>query len=376
MPRFRQGTSRVAFAAAFAAILSFTPSLPAFAQPAREPAALTVGSPAPTLDVTEWIRGSSPVQLKPGRVHVVTFFATWCPASRRALPLLSALSDRFKDKATFLAVASRDGNGQSRAALDAYLRSAPGAITFPVASDDRRYAWTAWMDAAEKPWLPTTFIINANGTVGWIGNPLWIPGEVEDAITRAVAGTLDPASSSGMHRSWLTRRERTAQLEEEVLQAHANNRHDIALKTLDRLIEYSPAGEPGYVIWKIEILLSFAADPAAAIAEGKRAIAGPIARDPEALAQLGAALFEAEGLPNRDLELADTALRRALEIGGALSNDTLSTAAQVARERRQIPRAIELITLAMSNSRDAYEKQAFEQTLKDLQAELNAQPAP
>src|SRR5260221_10369818 len=67
-PMFK-GSIRVAFA--LAGILAVT-AVPAFAQD------LSVGDPAPKLEVKEFVKGSPVKSFEKGKNYVVEFWATWC----------------------------------------------------------------------------------------------------------------------------------------------------------------------------------------------------------------------------------------------------------------------------------------------------------
>ena len=97
------------------AILAATPlSLALAADPAVTAAPrLEIGSPAPALDIDDWIHPGSvhPVPpfraFTPGTVCVIEFWATWCPHSREAIPLLSALRRRHGGDVVILAEIGR-----------------------------------------------------------------------------------------------------------------------------------------------------------------------------------------------------------------------------------------------------------------------------
>jgi thiol-disulfide isomerase/thioredoxin len=75
-----QGLSRLT---AIAALLAGT------RLPAQE---LTIGSPAPALDITHWLKGEPITSFEPGRVYLLEFWATWCGPCVGKREHLSALA--------------------------------------------------------------------------------------------------------------------------------------------------------------------------------------------------------------------------------------------------------------------------------------------
>ena len=54
------------------------------------------GEPAAALAVAHWVKGE-PVDVSSG-VHVVEFWATWCPPCLTSIPHLTELQEKFKDR--------------------------------------------------------------------------------------------------------------------------------------------------------------------------------------------------------------------------------------------------------------------------------------
>ncbi len=76
----------------------------------------------------------------PGRVHVVTFWATWCPYCRDELDDLQAMADRWPDDAVRIVAVNREGGGVSvgeAMVMARQYRDAKG-LGFGIGVDDGR----------------------------------------------------------------------------------------------------------------------------------------------------------------------------------------------------------------------------------------------
>lgn len=77
-----------------------------------------------------------------GRVHVITFWATWCPYCRDELDELDEMAPRFAESDVRIVAVNREGGGVSvsqAAAMSRRYRDAK-ALDFPIAVDDGRMA--------------------------------------------------------------------------------------------------------------------------------------------------------------------------------------------------------------------------------------------
>src|SRR5881227_3791659 len=69
----------------------------ALATAARADGPLSVGDPAPKLQVKEFVKGDPVKDLEKGKVYVVEFWATWCGPCRVSIPHLTELGKKHKD---------------------------------------------------------------------------------------------------------------------------------------------------------------------------------------------------------------------------------------------------------------------------------------
>src|SRR5882724_10852622 len=60
-------------------------------------APLSLGDPAPKIEVKEFVKGGPVKSFEKGKIYVVEFWATWCGPCRTSIPHLSELQKKHKD---------------------------------------------------------------------------------------------------------------------------------------------------------------------------------------------------------------------------------------------------------------------------------------
>ena len=173
-------------------------ALAAAAQSAE--AKLTIGDPAPKLQVGRWIQGEPVAEFKPGTVYVVEFWATWCGPCRTSIPHLNELWLKFKDRG--LVVIGQDVWEPADSAIEPFVKKMGDRMTYRVALDDTSeakpelqappggYMADHWMKAAGQQGIPTAFIVNQQGRIAWIGHPMTMNEQLLEDI---LAGRFDVA---------------------------------------------------------------------------------------------------------------------------------------------------------------------------------------
>ncbi len=122
-----------------------------------------VNFPSPTLTLTDTRGVSRSLTDYRGRVVLVNLWATWCPPCKQEMPTLQSFYDKYKDDG-FMILAIDDGDPTK----DVLQFVKDYALTFPVLLDPTHIATDRAFNA---PNLPTSFVIDRNGTIQltWIG---------------------------------------------------------------------------------------------------------------------------------------------------------------------------------------------------------------
>jgi thiol-disulfide isomerase/thioredoxin len=133
---------------------------------------LTVGDTAPPLFIKDWIKGPPIKSFEKGKVYVIEFWATWCKPCKAAIPHLSALADKYKDKVAILGIDVLENKATPIQKIKSFVDSMGNQMNYSVATEEGNFMETAWLNASQDGLgIPKTFVVNADGKLAWIGHP-------------------------------------------------------------------------------------------------------------------------------------------------------------------------------------------------------------
>ncbi len=165
----------------------------------HQSASLNIGDPAPPLRVRRWIKGTPVKNFENGKVYIVEFWATWCRPCKAAMPHLSALAHEYNDKVSVLAIdiwedktAWGEKGAASMGKIKAFVDAMGHRMDFAVAVDDSNFMAHHWVEASDENSVPSTFVVNAQGKVAWIGNPI----DLNEVLLKIVDNTWDIKEAS------------------------------------------------------------------------------------------------------------------------------------------------------------------------------------
>jgi thiol-disulfide isomerase/thioredoxin len=159
-----------------------TPGAPAAPAAPAAPTVPTSGSRGPTTDPTLKNADGTTFVLAdvPGKAKVLNFWATWCAPCIGEMPILNAMSEKYKAKdVTFVAVSLDEGGS---ADVDRLLKSGKVKVGFRI----------AYASLEDKPFgvdapIPDTLVFDAKNRLVKHFDKVIEPGELEAAINEALA---------------------------------------------------------------------------------------------------------------------------------------------------------------------------------------------
>lgn len=177
-------------------VLFFTACCIALLAVTRAPATaenLTVGSPAPPLDLEHWIQDGNgffkPVtEFEKDKVYVVEFWATWCGPCISSMPHLAELQNKYRGRGVQIISISDETLDEVEDLMNKQHPQAGKPFSEVTASyclttDPDRSAHKSYMEASKQRGIPTSFIVGKTSQIEWIGHPMEMDEPLESVVT-------------------------------------------------------------------------------------------------------------------------------------------------------------------------------------------------
>lgn len=142
-----------------------------------------LGDPAYPLTGLTFVKGE-PVQITPGKVYVVEFWATWCGPCLQSIPHLTELHEKYEDQGVvFVGVSNEDVP-----TVKPFVEKMGDKMAYNVAADTVGAVINGYMSAFKQGGIPTAFIVDQQGRVVWYGHPM---ADLDKVLGQVVAGTYE-----------------------------------------------------------------------------------------------------------------------------------------------------------------------------------------
>lgn len=247
-----------------------------------EPSPLNIGDTAPRLQLGSWLKGQPVTRFEKGKIYVLELWATWCVPCKAAMPHLSALAEKYRDKVTFIGVDVYENKKTSFAAIKHFVDTMGKRMDYNVATGDSIFA-ASWMDAAGERGIPRTFVIDGDGKLAWIGHPKNLAGVLEKVVT----GSWDNNAALALRRrhSYLTALEDSLKYQlfpfrDDPDKPFNPDKADTTLSRVKKIVAAEPALQYAPVIAGFTFSALLIKDPSKACEFGRNAIAAPSFGEP------------------------------------------------------------------------------------------------
>lgn len=346
--------------------------------------ALTVGDPAPKLQVGGWAQGDPVKEFESGKAYIVEFWATWCGPCRATIPHLNELHTKFKDKG--LIVIGQNVWERDESLVAPFIKKMAANMTYRVALDDKSKSKdgamaTTWMKAAGQNGIPAAFIVDKKGKIAWIGHPATLKdGLLEDILADrydAKKGDSKPAGTDAAKPADkqkaaaplpapMTKHHQLLALNKTLAASLRSQNWDEAETTVAEMEKLAPEKlRPRYTLERFHVLSGRKDFAGACKLLGQLSDAHP--EDGWLQNQIAWLLATKPGLENRDLALAEKAAERAVKATDGKYANALDTLARVQFLNGRTPDAITTQQKAV-DAADSHAKAGLRMSLASYQA--------
>jgi len=133
-----------------------------------------VGSAAPPLSITDWVKGEK-VDLAAGQgkhVYLVEIWRTWCGPCVAGMPHLTELQKKYeKDGLIIIGVTTPDDRGNNLDSVKAMVQDKGEVIGYRIAYDGDGKTQKDYFEASRAGGYPHAYIVGRDGKIVWEGTP-------------------------------------------------------------------------------------------------------------------------------------------------------------------------------------------------------------
>ncbi|MFM1823751.1 MAG: hypothetical protein RI967_2017 [Planctomycetota bacterium] len=332
---------------------------------ASEVKRIAPGDAAPALQYDAWIKGDKLDAIEKGHVHVIEFWATWCGPCITAMPHLSELQRKHPEVRIVSMAASERGESEEAKIekVRAFVENKGDTMGYRVAYvGDRAKMSRPWMEAAGQSGIPCSFIVDREGTIAWIGHPM----SMDKPLEAVVAGTWNVEEAAKQAATERAARELQRGISMAMRDARQSGDYTNVVKALRAALEAAPTDALRMQLF--QVLANQMKAPAEAWAVGEEIFAN--AKDNAmALNQLAWFIVDPDqDLAERNLALAEKAIRRAVELTDGDDGAILDTHARVHFLMGNVAKAIEIQKTAIEKAPEGAMREEMKATLATYEA--------
>jgi len=328
------------------------------AQPQAPEATLRPGDPAPPLVVDKWIKGGPISRFEPGKVYVMEFWATWCGPCIAAMPHVSELQKKYRDKG--VVVIGMNISEPDKSKVEPFVRKMGQRMDYAVATDvvvgeEPGKMEQTWMAASGQQGIPCSFIVDRQGNIAWIGTPT----TMERPLKAVVEGRFDRVEQAQFEK-------RVDNMWEEYAEAAKAKEFDKALSMLDRIAATDESYAPNVALQRFRTLVS-KDDLPAANRLAQELADGPFKDHGMRMTSLAYSMLASEQAKNLDKQLVLKIATRASELMSEFDPTAPSIVAHAYALRGDFRKAAQVLRGVIENVPEGETRAQLQALLQEFQ---------
>ncbi|ESX11682.1 TlpA disulfide reductase family protein [Mesorhizobium sp. LSJC264A00] len=162
---------------------------------------LQMDSPAPPIQLENWLRGEPLTNFQPAKLYVVEFGQLGAEVT--AMPHLMQLQEKYKDSGLEVVGIAADEDAptavEARTKLDAWLTEKCSHLNYRIAFDYTAEMYKLWRGPSFCVGVPTSFVVDRDGCIAFIGHPSQL-GEVLPKVLNGSWPTSNKAKAADQER--------------------------------------------------------------------------------------------------------------------------------------------------------------------------------
>ncbi|KAB1088679.1 redoxin family protein [Neorhizobium galegae] len=150
---------------------------------------LNSGSPAPSIEVQDWLRGDPISNFQLGKIYILDFFSTTCSGCGPALSHLAQLQEKYSDMGVEAIGVAADEEAatadEALAQVDAWAIKWLPNTNIRIAFDYSGEMAKHWMKASLTFRVPRAFVVDRDGSIVFIG----CPSLLDEVLPKVIDGS-------------------------------------------------------------------------------------------------------------------------------------------------------------------------------------------